>query len=201
MVQLDCSLLSGLLAEALLKKLPDHLGAVFFCNSGTEANEAAIKFARAATGRPRIISLQGGYHGLTYGSLSLTAISNFHEGFGPLLSDVSRIRLGDLDSLESLLRKRDVAGFIFEPIQGKGVKLPPKDFLIEAQILCRKYGTLLIADEVQTGLGRTGRWWGFQHWDLEPDIVTVAKSLSGGYVPCAAIVSSTEHLPKGLQPA
>jgi ornithine--oxo-acid transaminase len=189
MVQLDCSLLSGLLAEALLKKLPDHLGAIFFCNSGTEANEAAIKFARAATGRPGVISLRGGYHGLTYGSLSITAIANFQEGFGPLLSDVHRIALGDLDGLEHLLRKRAIAAFIFEPVQGKGVKLPPTDFLLQAQILCRKYGTLFVADEVQTGLGRTGKWWGFEHWNLEPDIVTVSKSLSGGYVPCAAMIT------------
>ncbi|MBV9997826.1 MAG: aspartate aminotransferase family protein [Verrucomicrobia bacterium] len=189
MVQLDCSLLSGLLAEALVKKTPDHLEAVFFCNSGTEANEGALKFARAATGRPKIVSLHGSYHGLSYGSLSVTGSVSFQEGFGPLLPHVSRIRLGDLDGLEKVLRREDVAAFLFEPVQGKGVKYPHDDFYVSAQALCRKYGTLVIADEVQTGLGRTGKLWGFEHWNLEPDIVTVAKSLSGGYVPCGAIIT------------
>lgn len=109
MVQLDCSLLSGLLAEALLKKVPSHLGAIFFCNSGTEAVEGAIKFARAATGRAKLISLKGCYHGLTYGSLSVTGSENFHEGFGPLLADVGRVQLGDLEALERQLKKKDVA--------------------------------------------------------------------------------------------
>jgi acetylornithine/succinyldiaminopimelate/putrescine aminotransferase len=189
MVQLDCSLLSGLLAETLLKKTPDHLDAVFFCNSGTEAIEGAIKFARAATARPRIVSLHGGYHGLSYGSLSVTGIANFREGFGPFLPNTEQVRLGDLESLERILRKRDVAALLIEPVQGKGVKFPNDDFFVQAQILCRKYETLFISDEVQTGLGRTGKWWAFQHWGLEPDIITVAKSLSGGYVPCAAIVT------------
>src|SRR6202022_538901 len=114
MVQLDCSLLSGLLAEALLKIVPPHLEAVFFCNSGTEAIEGAIKFARASTGRPGIISLKGCYHGLSYGSLSVTGSANFQEGFGPFLTDVARIRMGDLNALERLLKKRDVAAFLFE---------------------------------------------------------------------------------------
>lgn len=189
MVQMDCSLLSGLLAEALLKKCPEHLGAVFFCNSGTEAIEGAIKFSRAATGRPRIVSLAGSYHGLSYGSLSITGIENFREGFGPMLADTERVKMGDLDALEDTLRRRDVAAFIVEPVQGKGVHFPADDYFNQAQALCRKYGTLFVADEVQSGLGRTGKWWAFQHWDLEPDIVTVAKSLSGGYVPCAAIIA------------
>jgi ornithine--oxo-acid transaminase len=189
MVQLDCSLLSGLLAEALLKKAPSHLEAIFFCNSGTEAVEGALKFARAATGRPKIISLKGCYHGLSYGSLSVTGSGNFQEGFGPFLADVGRVRLGDLEGLERLLKKQDVAAFLFEPVQGKGVNFPVDDFYQQAQALCRTYGTLVVCDEVQCGLGRTGKWWGFQHWDLEPDIITVAKSLSGGFVPCGAIVT------------
>jgi ornithine--oxo-acid transaminase len=192
LVQMDCSLLSGLLAEALLKKVPPHLEAVFFCNSGTEANEGALKFARAATGRPGIVSLRSGYHGLSYGSLSVTGIPNFQEGFGPLLTDTAQVKMGDLAGLERLLRKRNVAAFLVEPVQGKGVKFPQDDFFVQAEILCRKYGTLFICDEVQTGLGRTGRWWGFEHWNLEPDIVTVAKSLSGGFVPCGAIITRRE---------
>lgn len=189
MVQMDCSLLSGLLAEALTRKTPPHLDAVFFCNSGTEANEGALKFARAATGRPRIVSMHGSYHGLSYGSLSVTGNDNFQEGFGPFLPGVEKVKMGDLRALEKLLRQGDVAAFLAELVQGKGVKFPADDFYQKAQALCRKYGTLFISDEVQTGLGRTGKWWAFQHWGLEPDIITVAKSLSGGYVPCGAIVT------------
>jgi ornithine--oxo-acid transaminase len=189
MVQMDCSLLSGLFAEALLKKLPSHLDAVFFCNSGAEANEGAIKFARAATGRNGLVSIDKAFHGLSHGALSVMGDNHFQEGFGPLLNDCVRIPMGDIAALEKLLARRDVAAFLIEPVQGKGVNFPRDDFYREAQRLCRLYGTLLISDEVQTGLGRTGRWWGFQHWDLEPDIITVAKSLSGGYVPCAAIVA------------
>jgi acetylornithine/succinyldiaminopimelate/putrescine aminotransferase len=192
MVQMDCSLLSGLLAEALLKKLPAHLNAVFFCNSGAEANEGAIKFARAATGRSGLLSLEGSFHGLSHGALSVMGDTHFREGFGPLLENCARIKMNDLAALETHLARRDVAAFIIEPVQGKGVHLPTGDFYREAQRLCRQYGTLLVCDEVQTGLGRTGRWWGFQHSDLEPDIITVAKSLSGGYVPCAAIVARRE---------
>ena len=188
MVQMDCSLLSGLLAEALLKKLPGHLDAVFFCNSGAEANEGAIKFARAATGRPGLISLEGSFHGLTNGALSIMGDAHFRDGFGPLLADCSRIRLGDLAGLKALLAGRQTAAVILEPVLGKGVKFADAAFYEEVQRLCREAGTLLICDEVQTGLGRTGRWWGFENWGLEPDIITVAKSLSGGYVPCAAVV-------------
>jgi ornithine--oxo-acid transaminase len=178
MVQLDCSLLSGL-----------HLEAVFFCNSGTEAIEGAIKFARAATGRAGIISLKGCYHGLSYGSLSVTGSVNFQEGFGPFLSDVARVRMGDLNALERLLKKGTAAALLFEPVQGKGVNYPLDDFYQKAQALCRAHGTLMICDEVQSGLGRTGKVWGFEHWNLEPDIITVAKSLSGGFVPCGAIIT------------
>ena len=189
MVQMDCSLLSGLLGEALLKKTPPHLNAVFFCNSGTEAVEGALKFARAATGRPRIVSLKGSYHGLSYGALSITGTETFQEGFGPFLADTEMVKLGDLAALEATLSQRDVAAFIVEPVQGKGVNFPTDDYYPRAQELCRRYGTLLICDEVQTGFGRTGKWFAFEHWGLEPDIVTMAKTLSGGYVPCGAIVT------------
>jgi acetylornithine/succinyldiaminopimelate/putrescine aminotransferase len=189
MVQMDCSLLSGLLAEALLKKLPPHLDAVFLCNSGAEAVEGALKFARAATGRAGVLSFVGAFHGLTHGALSVMGDAHFREGFGPLLEGCERVPLGDLAALAERLATRGFAALIIEPVQGKGVRFPDAGFFREAQRLCREHGTLLIADEVQTGLGRTGRWWGFEHWQLEPDIVTVAKSLSGGYVPCAAVVS------------
>ncbi len=189
LVQMDCSLLSGLLGEALLARLPDHLGAVFFCNSGTEAVEGAIKFARAATGRTGLLSLEGSFHGLTMGALSIMGCEAFCEGFGPGLPECHRVPLGDLAALEEALATGQYAAFILEPVQGKGVHFAEPAYYKEAQWLCQKYGTLLVCDEVQTGLGRTGRWFGFEHWGLEPDIVTVAKSLSGGYVPCAAVAT------------
>jgi ornithine--oxo-acid transaminase len=190
MVQMDCSLLSGLLAEALVKRTPPHLDAVFFCNSGTEAMEGAIKFARAATGRKRVVSLESAFHGLSLGSLSLMGCESFTEGFGPLMEGFeTRIALDDIEALEKTLAQRDVAAFVIEPVQGKGCRSPRTDFFVRAQQLCRQYGTLFISDEIQAGLGRTGKMFGFQHWDLEPDIITIAKTLSGGFVPCAAIIA------------
>jgi len=189
MVQMDCALLSGLLAEKLVQITPAHLDAVFFCNSGTEAVEGALKFARGATGRSRILSLSGAYHGLTLGALSATNNGNFQEGFGPLLPGVEKIPHGDLDALEDQLKRGDVAAFIAEPIQGKGVNIPADDYFPQAQALCRQHGALFIMDEVQTGLGRTGKMWALEHWNLEPDIITVAKALSGGYVPAAAFIT------------
>lgn len=190
MVQMDCSLLSGLLAEALLKRTPPHLDAVFFCNSGTEAIEGALKFARAATGRRRVLSLTGAFHGLSFGSLSLMGCESFTEGFGPLMDGwEASIPLDDIAALEAELAKGDVAAFVIEPVQGKGCRTPQGDFYQRAQALCQKHGTLFVVDEIQTGLGRTGRMFGFEHWNLEPDIITLAKSLSGGYVPCAAVVT------------
>ena len=200
MVQMDCSLLSGLLAEAITKRTPPHLNAVFFCNSGTEAMEGALKFARAATGRKRAVSLASAFHGLSLGALSLMGCESFTEGFGPLMEGFdARVPLDDIDELDRQLRSRDVAAFVIETVQGKGCQTPKSDFFVRAQELCRKYGTLLISDEVQTGLGRTGKMFGFQHWDLEPDIITLAKTLSGGYVPCGAIVTRSDiQLPGSL---
>lgn len=189
MVQMDCSLLSGLLAEALARRLPAHLDALFFCNSGTEAVEGAIKFARAATGRAGFVSLEQAFHGLSMGSLSLMGCASFREGFEPYLPGCRRIALGDLAGLERELRSGEIAALVIEPVQGKGVHYPQNGFYTEAQRLCREHGALLICDEVQTGLGRTGKWFGFEHWGLEPDIITMAKALSGGYVPCGAIAA------------
>jgi acetylornithine/succinyldiaminopimelate/putrescine aminotransferase len=189
MVQMDCSLLSGVLAEALVKRMPAHLNAVFFCNSGAEAMEGAIKFARAATGRAGLVSLEGAFHGLSMGALSIMGNPHFQDGFGPYLEGCHRVALGDLAGVEALLAAGNIAAVILEPVQGKGVKSPADNFFVEVQRLCRTHGALLISDEVQCGLGRTGKWFGFQHWDLEPDIITLAKSLSGGYVPVGAIAT------------
>ena len=189
-VQLGATALPGLLAEALLARVPGRLERVQFTSSGTEAIEAALKLGRAATKRSRVISLDHGFHGLTLGSLSANGNPEFTARFGPLLPGFEQVPFGDLDALEQQLRREDVAVFLVEPIQGKGVNLPPEGYLEGAQELCRRYGTLFCVDEVQTGFGRTGKLFAFEHWGLEPDLVQVAKSLSGGYVAVGALLMS-----------
>ncbi|WP_338674098.1 aspartate aminotransferase family protein [Streptomyces sp. SCSIO 30461] len=185
LTRFDCSPLPGLLAERLLTHSP-HLDRVYFGNSGTEAVEAALKFARYATGRPRVLYCAHAFHGLTTGSLSINGEAGFRDGFAPLLPDTA-VELGDLAALERELGRGDVAAFVVEPIQGKGVHEAPPGFLGAAQELLRRNGALLIADEVQTGLGRTGDFYAYQHEEgVEPDLVCVAKALSGGYVPVSA---------------
>ncbi|MGZ5866250.1 MAG: aspartate aminotransferase family protein [Xanthobacteraceae bacterium] len=188
LVQLDVSTLAGVLAERLIARVP-YLEKVFFANSGTEAVEAAIKFARAATGRPGIVYCDHAFHGLSYGALSLNGDNGFRRGFEPLLPGCIRIPFNDLSALEEALHSRTVAAFIVEPIQGKGVNLPADDYLKNAADLCRRYGALFVADEVQTGLGRTGRFLAVEHWNVEPDMVLLAKALSGGHVPVAAVLT------------
>jgi len=190
MLAMGVTALPGLLAEALLDRTPARFGRVLFTSTGTEAVEAAIKLGRAATKRSRVLSLDHAFHGLTLGSLSVNGNPEFTSRFGPLLPDCERVPLGDLDALERELVREDVAVFIVEPIQGKGVYMPPPGYLEGAQELCRRYGTLFCVDEVQTGFGRTGKLFAFEHWGLEPDLVPVAKSLSGGYVPVGALIMS-----------
>jgi ornithine--oxo-acid transaminase len=187
LVQLDVSILSGLLAKELLKTTPENTDKMFFCNSGTEAVEAAIKFARYTTKREKIVFCEHGYHGLSMGALSLNGEEIFREGFGPLLPGCSSIPFNDIDALEKALSNKDVAAFIVEPIQGKGVNVPDDNYLPEVERLCKKYGTLFVADEVQTGLGRTGKFWGIDHWAVKPDMICMAKALSGGFVPVGAV--------------
>jgi len=189
-VQIHYSPLAGMLAQELSRRLPSGLDAVFFANSGAEAVDSAMKFARAATGRPRLISCESSFHGVTLGPLSLVGDEFLKEGFGPLLPGCGLVPFGDLDRLEAELRARDVAAFIVEPVQGRMVTPPPEGYMQAAQELCRRYGTLFVVDEVQTGLGRTGRWFALEHWGLEPDFVLVGKALSGGYVPVAAMVTT-----------
>lgn len=187
LVQMDVSLLSGLLAKEILATVPDHLNRMFFCNSGTEAVEAAIKFARYTTKRSRIVYCDNAYHGLTLGALSLCGEGLFRTGFGPFLPDCSSIPFNSLEALEQALCNRDVAAFIVEPIQGKGVIVPDPAYLPEVARLCKQYGTLLVADEVQTGLGRTGKFWAIEHWQVQPDMILMAKALSGGFVPIGGV--------------
>jgi acetylornithine/succinyldiaminopimelate/putrescine aminotransferase/nucleoside-diphosphate-sugar epimerase len=191
-VQIHYSALAGMLAEALSQRLPDGLEATYFASTGAEAVDAAMKFARAATGRPRLISCDSGFHGVTLGPLSLVGDEFFKDGFGPLVPGCERVPFGSLERLEAQLRSKDVAAFIVEPIQGRMVTLPPRGYLQGAQELCRRYGTMFVLDEVQTGLGRTGRWFALEHWGLEPDFVLIGKALSGGCMPVAAMVTRRE---------
>jgi acetylornithine/succinyldiaminopimelate/putrescine aminotransferase/nucleoside-diphosphate-sugar epimerase len=188
-VQLHYSVLAGMLAEELSARLPEGLDALFFASTGAEAVDSAMKFARAATRRPRLLSCDSSFHGVTLGPLSMVGDEFFKEGFGPLLPGCARVPFGDLERLEAELRSRDVAAFIVEPIQGRLVTPAPSGYLEAAQELCRRYGTLFVVDEVQTGLGRTGRWFALERWGLEPDVVLVGKALSGGYMPVAAMVT------------
>ncbi len=190
--QLGVTLLSGVLAEQLLERAPSSVGAMMPANTGAEAVEGAIKIARAATGRPRIVFADGAFHGLTLGALSLNGNPEFREGFGPLLPCCEMVPFGDLDALERELRGGDVAAFVIEPIQGKGVSLPPAGYLEGAQERCRAAGTLFVCDEVQTGIGRTGRLLALEHWGLEPDMICLSKALSGGFVPIGAVLVSRD---------
>ena len=188
--QLGVTLLSGVLAEQLLARAPDSVAAMVPANTGTEAVEAAMKIARAATGRPRLLYADHAFHGLTLGALSLNGNDEFRAGFGPFVPGCDEVPFGDVDALEQELARGDVAALIVEPIQGKGVHLPPDGYLAAAQNLCRQSGALFVCDEVQTGLGRTGRFLALEHWDLAPDMICLSKALSGGLVPIGALLVS-----------
>ncbi len=188
LVQMDVSPLAGILAERLLRYTP-YLDKVFFTNSGGEAVEASMKFARNATGRPGLVYCTHAFHGLSYGALSLNGDGNFRDRFGPLLPHCSEVPFNDLAALDKALATRQAAAFIVEPVQGKGVNIPDDSYLSGALELCRKYGTLFIADEIQTGLGRTGRFLAIEHWGIEPDMILLSKTLSGGHVPVAAVLA------------
>ena len=188
--QLGVSTLAGVLAEELIARSPSSLEAVVLTSSGTESVEGAIKLARAASRRPRILYCERGFHGLSLGALSINGNAEFRDGFGELLPGCDRVPFGDLDALSRELSRGDVAAFVVEPVQGKGVYVAPEAYLAEAQQLCRRHETLLVLDEVQTGLGRTGRFLALEHWGVEPDLVTVSKALSGGYVPAGALLCS-----------
>ena len=191
-VALGVTQLPALLARELLARAPRSLGRVLFTSSGAESVEAAIKLARAATGRSRVVSVERGFHGLTLGALSANGDDVFTARFQPLLPGFARVPFNDLEALEAELRREDVAMFITEPVIGHGVILPEAGYLPGAQELCRRYGTLFCVDEVATGFGRTGRLFACEHWGLQPDLMTVAKALSGGYVPVGACLLRRE---------
>jgi ornithine--oxo-acid transaminase len=189
MVQSHVPDLAGELAERLCAGAGEQLKKVFFCSSGSEGVEAAIKYARAHTGRTGLVYASGAFHGLTCGALSLMGDPFWKEGFGPMLSDTHEVPFGELPALEAALASRKFAALILEPIQSEaGVRIPNPEYLKQAQSLCRQYGTLFVLDEVQSGLGRTGRFLAFHHYDLQPDMVILAKALSGGLVPIGAVL-------------
>jgi len=191
LVQMECQPLSGLLAEALVARMPNDSYRCFFTNSGAEAVETVLKFVRCATGRGRVLFADHAFHGLTTGALALNGGREFRDRFGDLLPGCSSVPFGDLDALERELRRGDVAAFVVEPIQGKGVFVAPDGYLAAAAELCHRRGALLAVDEVQTGLGRTGTFFAFEQSNVEPDLVTVAKALSGGYIPVGAVIAKS----------
>ena len=187
----------GLLAKALV----DHSGLdaqCFFCNSGTEANEAVIKLARLngrPNGRYKIITMLNGFHGRTYGALSATAQPKYHKGVEPMLAGFNYAPFGDLEAAAKLV-DAETCAIMLEPIQGEGgINLPPKGYLEGLRDLCDQRGLMLIFDEVQTGMGRTGTWYAFQNFGVEPDALTLAKALAGG-IACGGLLAKRKYAEK-----
>ncbi len=191
LLQASLGILSSALAHNLAQVTPGNLIRSFFCNSGAEAVEGAIKLARAATKKKKIIYCEGSFHGKTLGALSVTGRSKYQAPFQPLLPGCEPVPFGDLAALEAKLKDGDVAAFIIEPIQGEGgVRVPPQGYLSEVRQLCKEYDSLLIVDEIQTGLGRTGTIFACELEGVVPDILCTGKSLGGGVMPLAAFTTT-----------
>jgi ornithine--oxo-acid transaminase len=189
LIKMGTQLLAGLLAKKLIDEYaPQGIDTVFFCNSGAEAIEGALKFAHAFTGRKRFLYCESAFHGLSIGALSVNGCKDFRADYEAILSFGRGIPFNDVAALEAELSKGDVAAFVVEPVIGHGIYIPSDEFLPVARDLCSRYGTLMIADEVQTGLGRTGKFFACDHWNVKPDIIALSKSLSGGYCPIGAIL-------------
>jgi putrescine aminotransferase len=188
--------LRGALAKLLGEVSPGDLQYCFFINNGTDAIEGALKLARVATGRTNFISSLRGFHGKSCGSLSLMGKWEYREPFLPLLPGIHFVEFGDAEAVEDELYKADatgkgVAAVIMEPVQGEaGAIVPPDDFWPRIRKACDEYGALLIADEVQTGMGRTGKMFGVEHWNTVPDIMCMGKALGGGVMPLSAFIST-----------
>lgn len=193
LLQASLGTMAGALAKNLALITPGSLQRSFLCNSGAEAVEGALKLARAATGRQKLIYCDGSFHGKTLGALAVTGRGKYQKIFQPLVPGCVSVPYGDLGALESELKKEETAAFIIEPVQGEGgIIIPPPGYLSEVRNACSKYGALLIVDEIQTGLGRTGRLFACQHDDVVPDIMTLAKSLGGGIIPAGAYITTDE---------
>jgi acetylornithine/succinyldiaminopimelate/putrescine aminotransferase len=183
---------SNRLAAKLASLLPHNLNCAYFVNSGTEANEAALKLAKRVTGRTEIISFRKSYHGSTHGSLSVSGNEIKKQAFRPLLPDVRFITFNNPDDLKYITTK--TACVIMETVQGDaGVRVPDKKYIQALRNRCTETGTLLILDEIQCGMGRTGKWFAFEHYDITPDILTIAKAFGGG-LPIGAFISSEENM-------
>jgi len=187
------------IAERLARVTPGDLDVAFLTSTGTEANEGALKLARKYTGRPGYVAFEGSFHGRTYGSLSVSWRERYRESFQPLLEKVTFVPFDALDAAATAIGD-DTAGVIVEPVQGEaGVRIPSDDFLPGLRELCTERGALLIADEVQGAMGRSGHWFSCQEWDVTPDIITVAKALGGG-LPLGAFISTQEIFATFLDP-
>lgn len=188
--------LRGALSKILADITPGKLQYSFFINNGTDAVEGAMKLARAFTGRHGFISSLGAFHGKSLGSLSLMGKLRYRKAFEPLLADVTFVEFGDAEELEFELEKAvkigwPIAAVVLEPVQGEaGAIVPPDDYWPKVREICTRYSVLLVADEVQTGLGRTGKMFGVEHWNVEPDIMCLGKALGGGVMPLAAFIST-----------
>ncbi len=193
MLQSHVPELAGELAQRLCALAGGDLKRVFFASSGSEGVEAAIKFSRAATKRNALLYCQDAFHGLTCGALSLMDNPFWREGFGTLLPDTEAIPFGDIAPVEEKLRTKKFAAFFLEPIQSEGgIRIPSPEYLLDVQTLCRKYGTMFVLDEVQTGMFRTGKFLAAHSFKVEPDMVILAKALSGGLIPVAAVLMTSE---------
>ena len=180
------------LAERLAEITPGSLQYSFFVNSGTEAVEGALKIARLATGRKKYIAAKNAFHGKTYGSLTATGRDLFRKPFEPLLQNFTHVEFGNIAALEAAI-DNETAAVILEPVQGEGgIIVPPDGYLAAVRALCDKTGVLLIADEVQTGIGRTGKWFGVDHEGVTPDIMALAKALGGGIMPIGSFTATPE---------
>lgn len=193
MLQSHVADIAGELARQLCGRAGGRLTKAFFCSSGSEGVEAVIKFARARTRRSGIVYARGAFHGLTCGALSLMGSDFWREGFGPMLPQTFEVPFNDTDALEVVLAKEKIGAVILEPIQGEaGIVLPEPGYLAAVEALCRKYHALFVLDEVQTGIGRTGRFLAAQHYGVSPDMIVMAKALSGGLIPCAAVLMTED---------
>lgn len=188
LVVTNASVLGGIVAERLLKLAGPNFSKVQYANSGAEATEVAIRFARYATRKRRFLALEGGFHGRTYGAISLCGFEQMKEGMDPIMPTVTPVRPNDLAQLRRELSRNDVAGFIVEPVQGMTCEVLSLDYMREAELLCDQFGAIFIADEVQTGLGRTGEWFATSGNGIRPGMITVSKTLSGGVAPVSAVM-------------
>jgi len=193
LLQASLSKLASVLGQNLAQVTPGELQNTFFANSGAEAIEGALKLARAATGRKKLVYCEGGFHGKTFGALSVSGRKKYREPFEPLLPETREIPYGDIAALEEAIRGEDTAAFLLEPIQGEGgIIIPPEGYLSRARELCEKYGTLLIADEIQSGFGRTGHMFACDAEGVEPDVMCLSKFLGGGVMPVGAFITTQQ---------